>query len=112
LIGVNTFLPKDHGGEIGVEIELIRSTEEEKGAQIANMKLYGKARNSLVAGGNDSRERPTAEGCREKSDVKSARLMSDMTAISNILRQALIDENERRDGSRTRSRAGCATRRL
>ncbi|KRE96824.1 methylmalonyl-CoA mutase [Frateuria sp. Soil773] len=48
LIGVNTFLPKDHGGEIATEIELIRSTPEEKGAQIANVKTYGSARNSLV----------------------------------------------------------------
>ena len=37
LIGVNTFLPKDHGGEIVTEIELIRSTEEEKGQQIDNV---------------------------------------------------------------------------
>ncbi|KQZ72351.1 methylmalonyl-CoA mutase [Rhodanobacter sp. Root561] len=50
LIGVNTFLPKDHGGEIATEIELIRSTPEEKGAQIANVKLYGEARNALVPG--------------------------------------------------------------
>jgi methylmalonyl-CoA mutase len=50
LIGVNTFLPKDHGGEIATEIELIRSTPEEKGAQIANVKLYGEARNSLEPG--------------------------------------------------------------
>ena len=28
LIGVNTFLPKDHGGDIVTEIELIRSTED------------------------------------------------------------------------------------
>ena len=50
LIGVNTFLPKDHGGEIATEIELIRSTPEEKGAQIANVRLYGEARNSLEPG--------------------------------------------------------------
>ena len=48
LIGVNTFLPKDHAGEIATEIELIRSTEEEKGAQIANVKRYGEARNGLA----------------------------------------------------------------
>ncbi|WP_448102055.1 methylmalonyl-CoA mutase family protein [Luteibacter jiangsuensis] len=48
LIGVNTFLPKDHGGEIATEIELIRSTEEEKGQQIDNVRLYGKARNGLA----------------------------------------------------------------
>ena len=45
LIGVNTFLPKDHAGEIATEIELIRSTEEEKGAQIANVKTFQQARN-------------------------------------------------------------------
>src|SRR5690348_8585142 len=49
LIGVNTFLPKDHGGEIATEIELIRSTEEEKGQQIANVRRYGEARNALAA---------------------------------------------------------------
>jgi methylmalonyl-CoA mutase len=48
LIGVNTFLPKDHGGEIATEIELIRSTEEEKGQQIANVQSYGNARNALA----------------------------------------------------------------
>ncbi len=49
LIGVNTFLPKDHGGEIATEIELIRSTEEEKGVQIANVERFGEARNALAA---------------------------------------------------------------
>ncbi len=49
LIGVNTFLPKEHAGEIATEIELIRSTEEEKGAQIANVKRFGEARNALAA---------------------------------------------------------------
>ncbi|QNK00663.1 methylmalonyl-CoA mutase family protein [Dyella telluris] len=48
LIGVNTFLPKDHGGEIATEIELIRSTEGEKGQQIENVLAFGKARNGLA----------------------------------------------------------------
>ncbi|RDI99912.1 methylmalonyl-CoA mutase [Dyella solisilvae] len=48
LIGVNTFLPKDHGGEIATEIELIRSTESEKGQQIDNVQAFGKARNGLA----------------------------------------------------------------
>jgi len=48
LIGVNTFLPKDHGGEIATEIELIRSTEGEKGQQIDNVHRYGSARNALA----------------------------------------------------------------
>jgi methylmalonyl-CoA mutase len=48
LIGVNTFLPKDHGGEIATEIELIRSTKGEKGQQIDNVLAFGKARNELA----------------------------------------------------------------
>ena len=47
LIGVNTFLPKEHAGEIATKIELIRSTDEQKQAQIAHVRLYGEARNSL-----------------------------------------------------------------
>jgi methylmalonyl-CoA mutase len=49
LIGVNTFLPKEHAGEIATEIELIRSTEGEKGQQIENVKRYGAARNALAS---------------------------------------------------------------
>ena len=46
LIGVNTFLPKDHGGDIVTEIELIRSTEGEKGQQIDNVANYQRLRNA------------------------------------------------------------------
>ncbi|MGQ3058072.1 MAG: methylmalonyl-CoA mutase family protein [Nevskia sp.] len=49
LIGVNTFLPKDHGGEIATTIELIRSTENEKGQQIDNVASFRTARNKLKA---------------------------------------------------------------
>ncbi|OJY61104.1 MAG: methylmalonyl-CoA mutase [Rhodanobacter sp. 68-29] len=54
LIGVNTFLPKDKGGEIATEIELIRSTEEEKGQQIANVQAFQQARNALAPAGETS----------------------------------------------------------
>ena len=47
LIGVNTFLPKEHAGETATTIELIRSTEEEKGQQIANVEAYRANRNTL-----------------------------------------------------------------
>ncbi len=50
LIGVNTFLPKDHGGDIVTEIELIRSTEGEKGQQIDNVANYQRLRNALSVG--------------------------------------------------------------
>ena len=45
-VGVNSFLPKDHGGDIVTEIELIRSTEAEKGQQIANVAGYQALRNT------------------------------------------------------------------
>src|SRR5690606_11005484 len=40
IIGVNTFLPKEHAGDIVTEIELIRSTEQEKAQQIANVRAF------------------------------------------------------------------------
>ncbi|THD07538.1 methylmalonyl-CoA mutase family protein [Metallibacterium scheffleri] len=49
LIGVNTFLPREHAGEIATRIELIRSTEDEKRAQIANVKTFQQARNPIAA---------------------------------------------------------------
>jgi isobutyryl-CoA mutase len=49
LIGVNTFLPKNP--EMATTIELIRSTEAEKQAQIDNVKAYQVNRNSYAANG-------------------------------------------------------------
>ncbi len=51
LVGVNTFLPREHGGEIATEIELIRSTEEEKDQQIANVRAWQTSRNRLAPEG-------------------------------------------------------------
>ncbi|HET8899935.1 MAG TPA: methylmalonyl-CoA mutase family protein [Rhodanobacteraceae bacterium] len=51
LIGVNTFLPKEHGGEVATTIELIRSTEEEKGQQITNVEAFQQARNAMAPSG-------------------------------------------------------------
>ena len=48
LIGVNTYLPREHAGEVATRIELIRSTEEEKGQQIANVGGYRRARNTVI----------------------------------------------------------------
>ena len=49
LIGVNTFLPREHAGDIVTTIELIRSNEDEKQAQIVNVATYQQARNSRGA---------------------------------------------------------------
>jgi len=51
LVGVNMFLPKEHAGEVATEIELIRSTEEEKGQQIENVAGYQGSRNGYAADG-------------------------------------------------------------
>ena len=46
LVGVNTFLPREHAGDIVTKIELIRSTEDEKRQQIGNVGNYRAARNA------------------------------------------------------------------
>jgi len=51
LIGVNTYLPKEHAGEIDTTIELIRSTEAEKRQQIANVESFARLRNPRVEAG-------------------------------------------------------------
>jgi methylmalonyl-CoA mutase len=51
LIGVNTFLPKEHAGETATTIELIRSTEEEKHQQIDNVQAFQQARNQFAPSG-------------------------------------------------------------
>jgi len=54
LVGVNMFLPKEHAGEVATEIELIRSTEEEKGQQIDNVRTWQHNRNALAPAGETS----------------------------------------------------------
>jgi methylmalonyl-CoA mutase len=48
LAGANTFRPRQHAVEIATEIELIRSTEVEKGRQIANVLAWQTSRNVLA----------------------------------------------------------------
>ncbi|MGB8378243.1 MAG: methylmalonyl-CoA mutase family protein, partial [Rhodanobacteraceae bacterium] len=61
LIGVNTFLPKEHAGEIETEIELIRSTEEEKAQQIENVRRWQQSRNERAPSGETSHAHSTGE---------------------------------------------------
>jgi methylmalonyl-CoA mutase len=51
LIGVNTYLPKEHAGEVATDVELIRATEEEKAQQIENVHAFQAARNDLAPSG-------------------------------------------------------------
>ena len=66
LIGVNTFLPREHAGEVATSIQLIRSTEEEKRAQIEHVRTFQQARNLIAVhpepfDGAQDRSRPQAE---------------------------------------------------
>ncbi|MGD9583286.1 MAG: methylmalonyl-CoA mutase family protein [Lysobacterales bacterium] len=60
LVGVNTFLPKEHGGDIVTEIELIRSTPEEKGQQIDNVRHFQQLRNALATSQAAATDQPAA----------------------------------------------------
>ncbi|WP_133478518.1 methylmalonyl-CoA mutase family protein [Cognatilysobacter segetis] len=51
LVGVNTFLGKDGHSDVATEIELIRSTEDEKGQQITNVAGYQANRNARAGEG-------------------------------------------------------------
>ncbi len=68
LVGVNTFLGKDHGGEITTTIELIRSTEDEKGQQITNVRAYQAARN----GGAEEGLKPLQHTARKRENLFAA----------------------------------------
>jgi methylmalonyl-CoA mutase len=98
LIGVNTFLPKEHGGEIATSIELIRSTPEEKAQQIANVRTFQSARNPLAlpspAGGRGQGEgglyylQTTA---RERKNIFAALMEAVKTHSLGQISHALYD---------------------
>ena len=69
LVGVNTFLPKEHAGDIVTEIELIRSTEAEKSQQIANVLAWQANRNALAPSGETSHANATT--AEEDSESES-----------------------------------------
>ncbi|HEY5802897.1 MAG TPA: methylmalonyl-CoA mutase family protein [Lysobacter sp.] len=87
LIGVNTFLPKDHGGDIVTEIELIRSTEGEKGQQIENVAGYQGNRNGYATEGLKSLQ-ATA---RERRNVFASLMEAVKTHSLGQISHALYD---------------------
>ena len=74
LIGVNTFLPKEHGGEVATTIELIRSTEDEKAQQIRNVELFRAVRNPRVADGESGSLPHLQQVARARGNVFEALL--------------------------------------
>ena len=87
LIGVNTFLPKDHGGDIVTEIELIRSTEAEKGQQIANVAGYQNGRNAYAADGLASLQKTA----RDRQNVFASLMEAVKTHSLGQISHALYD---------------------
>ena len=69
LVGVNMFLPKEHAGEVATEIELIRSTEEEKGQQIENVHNWQRNRNALAPAGETSHSHEVGTGSPGDDEV-------------------------------------------
>ncbi len=80
LVGVNTFLPKEHAGDIVTEIELIRSTEAEKGQQIDNVARFQANRNAIGVAGDAS----TAEAAPRSTSHGLAYLQSAARARHNV----------------------------
>jgi methylmalonyl-CoA mutase len=87
LIGVNTFLPKDHGGDIVTEIELIRSTESEKGQQITNVASYQAGRNAYAESGL----KPLQAAARERRNVFESLMEAVKTHSLGQISHALYD---------------------
>ncbi len=87
LVGVNTFLPKDHGGDIVTEIELIRSTESEKGQQIDNVQAYQAGRNGYAAEGL----RGLQAAARERRNVFASLMEAVKTHSLGQISHALYD---------------------
>ncbi len=98
LIGVNTFLPKEHSGEITTTIELIRSTEPEKAQQIENVRIYQLARNPLLVGALTSATASTKPGleylqtiARERKNIYAALMEAVKTHSLGQISHALYD---------------------
>jgi methylmalonyl-CoA mutase len=87
LVGVNTFLPKEHAGEIATTVELIRSTEAEKGQQITNVANYQNARNALATNGL----RPLQATARERKNIFAALMEAVKTHSLGQISHALYE---------------------
>lgn len=87
LVGVNTFLGKDGHSDVATEIELIRSTPEEKGQQIANVQAYQRARNAYADGGL----KPLQATARERRNVFASLMEAVKTHSLGQISHALYD---------------------
>ena len=95
LVGVNTFLPKEHAGEVATEIELIRSTEGEKAQQIANVRGWQASRNALAPEGETGHCHVVAEeggeGAAEVHDGHGLAYLQDTARRRGNVFAALVE---------------------
>jgi len=90
LLGVNTFLPKNP--ELNTTIELIRSTEAEKRAQIDNVALFQVARNGFASGGLKYLQ----QTARERGDLFEGLMEAVKTRSLGQISHALYEVGEYR----------------
>ena len=62
IVGVNTFLPSEHGGQIEVAIDLVRSTAAEKDDQVASVTDWQEGRNAVDPGALDRLQEVARQG--------------------------------------------------
>ena len=91
LVGVNTYLPREHGGDIVTEIELIRSTEEEKGQQIANVLGWQRSRNAFAPAGETSHGNVVESEDEEVHDGHGLAYLQDTARERRNVFEALIE---------------------
>ena len=87
LVGVNTFLPKNADANAIGKLELIRSTEAEKGMQIAQVAGYQQLRNALAADGL----KPLQTIARERRNIFAGLLEAVKTHSLGQISHALYD---------------------
>ncbi|WP_295960234.1 methylmalonyl-CoA mutase family protein [uncultured Xanthomonas sp.] len=91
LVGVNTFLPKEHAGETATEIELIRSTEQEKDQQIGNVRDWQQRRNALALAAGGAGLGALQRTARERRNVFAALMEAVKTHSLGQISHALYE---------------------
>jgi methylmalonyl-CoA mutase len=91
LVGVNTFLPREHAGDIVTEIELIRSTAEEKRQQIHNVLAFQGNRNAALPRAAREGLRFLQDTARRRENVFEALLEAVKTHSLGQISHALYD---------------------
>jgi methylmalonyl-CoA mutase len=85
IVGVNTFLPDKAGGEASQVAELIRSTEQEKRAQVAAVRAFNEARAEGQPAALQRLQQVAASGGNVFAELIEAVKMASLGRISNAL---------------------------